>query len=600
MTDPWSRDGVADRSRGPVFEISLEGDGPLVESAADLDAGVRPPSPNWRRVVGTASIMGVVLGVVVAIGLLVFNGDGSDDQQGDGATGTTVEPTGLTTPPTLSPLEPLPRPDQPNTSELGPFERTVLTVPGYPEVAAGSADIPGSLPLTAITELSDDVPRRSVTRFQSTVAEDGVSLTITRDPATDRYELLFQPTVTVSPDIEFTILVDVATRSLYQSTTALAGSSNRWIRQSFEELAANTGVFEDFGTFMRQMLLGPIRPDTFAAVSEVEPGPLVDIQPTPGVVRRSTVRMPATSVPEWAHFAFGPRGETPVDDDEVIEYEVYVDQAGSIVRVQGVNRFGNESQSIIHSIETLGSTVAIELPNDDQIVSAEEWFDRAPSSEALRPEYGVMTDGVERSVDVAAALDRLAADPPVRSVVTDINSSASFTITTEFDAADDLTATTYELSDPGTLVIREIEDPSGGRVLRQNRSDERWVSESIESRGSAADVRYLTGLISPAELQGADLASGGTAFYLDDGTLVIETELAIDPSAIDLPIDVSVQLLMDRPVTVYLYIDEENRVRELQILSNSDGSPEVVVQRFVYLDEAPVVTLPDPADVDPA
>jgi hypothetical protein len=310
--------------------------------------------------------------------------------------------------------------------------------------------------------------------------------------------------------------------------------------------------------------------------------------------------MPATSIPEWAHFAFGPLGETPVDDDEVIEYEVYVDQAGSIVRVQGVNRFGNESQSIIHSIETLGSAVAIELPNDDQIVSAEEWFDRAPSSEALRPEYGVMTDGVERSVDVAAALDRLAADPPVRSVVTDLNSSASFTITTEFDAADDLTATTYELSDPGTLVIREIEDPSSGRVLRQNRSDERWVSESIESRGSAADVRYLTGLISPAELQGADLASGGTAFYLDDGTLVIETELAIDPTAIDLPIDVSVQLLMDRPVTVYLYIDEENRVRELQILSNSDESPEVVVQRFVYLDDAPVITLPDPAVIDPA
>ena len=34
VTDPWSRDAAPEPSRGPVFEIPLEGDGPLIEQHA--------------------------------------------------------------------------------------------------------------------------------------------------------------------------------------------------------------------------------------------------------------------------------------------------------------------------------------------------------------------------------------------------------------------------------------------------------------------------------------------------------------------------------------------------------------------------------------
>ena len=87
---------------------------------------------------------------------------------------------------------------------------------------------------------------------------------------------------------------------------------------------------------------------------------------------------------------------------------------------------------------------------------------------------------------------------------------------------------------------------------------------------------------------------------LDDGSTVRLFQFSVDAAKIELPIDVALQLLGENPAVVYVYVDEHNVLRELQILSNGNDSPEVVVQRFVYLEDAPVVTLPDPSVVDDA
>ena len=600
MTDPWSRDEGARSERGPLFEIPLEGDGPLVESSAASD-GLPNEAPNWRKVVGIASIAGVVLGILVAIAFLVLDGD--DDDAGQ-ATGTTVEPTGLTTPPTLAPLEVLPPPSRSDSTETSMFsDPTDIGAPReYEAVSEDRADIPADLLKGAIAALGEDLPRRAAISYVST-ANDGaiLNMKITSDPNTDRYLIEFSPDSGDDIETEFTVIVDMAAGYIYQSDSADSGA----VRQSIQGAGELPGGFTDLGDLLDALLLGPLRPDTFTGGASVEPGPLVSLVRT-GVTdvfaRQFLVEFSAAAIPEWATFAFGPFVGAAIDDDQTVRYEVYIDDSGSIVLTQGANPVEDGSQWFVHSLETLDPSYTIGLPPEDQVTDFDDSLngvDEQASSEGLRPVYETVP--VSNEVDVSAAIAQLALEPPVRSVVTDINRSARFTITSEFDAASGRTATTYQLSDPGNLVINEIEDLATNLVYRQNRQDDRWVSESLDARGSATDERYLTGLISPdllgrsPSLPTAPAEAAG--FVLEDGTVTREFEFTVDATEVDLPIDVALQLLLEQPVTVYVYVDAQNRVVEQQVLSNSDGSPEVLIQRFVYVDDPPVVTLPDPADV---
>ena len=395
---------------------------------------------------GVASIAGVLLGALIVIGLLAFGGDGTGEDGGQ-ATDATVEASELTTPPTLGPLEVLPIPgdsEGPSSAPDGP----VLTLPQYIEDSQG-ADIPDNLQLKAITGLVDDVARRSTIEYRST-SDSGLSITISRDPTSDRFELILTP-LDVEGSSPTTSIVDVGSGYVYTAGSAFpAGSGNRWATRATVACRWTGCRTSSAGHAPRSAPLGHvlngdfdrIRPDG-APSSHGCGDPQVD------------VAIPAAAVPEWARFEFGNNPGFRIDPDEVLDYEVFVDETGSIVLAQGANSFDGRSSpsSIRPSCSTPRSRSV--LPSDDQVTDFEDYLRAIDSSspEALRPVYADTPDDNLGDVDVSVALANLAADPPVRSVVTDRTPNTTFTITTEFDAATNRTATTYQLSNPGDLTV---------------------------------------------------------------------------------------------------------------------------------------------------
>jgi hypothetical protein len=330
-------------------------------------SGARPP--NWRRIVGLASLAGVVLGLLAAA--LILNrpdDDPPDDAPTTGPDGS-LTISDITTPPTLTPLADLPPPEfttrgtlstapQPTTSQ----DRDLYQPPPstlYPR----ATDVPtdGQFDLeAAVASLADDLPRRARTHLE--LGESGYVLdtTIVRDPTNDRYEV----TLAVVDD-EQRFVVDVAGGVTYLHV------DDGWFTIPNDELLASTGT-TDPREFFDRLLLGPLRPDTIDAASS-DPGSFVSLGEMVArdavVAREYTVVLPGAVVPEWQLYVFSPIAEfSPDDRPEQLTYTVYVTQSGELGNVIGTSLVGDVVQRLSHSIEPLDPPITIRLPDPDTIV----------------------------------------------------------------------------------------------------------------------------------------------------------------------------------------------------------------------------------------
>lgn len=356
------------RPAEPAYEVPLVGDGPLADRERQGDG--RPPhTPNWRRIVGVASLGGVVLGVLTSVVLLGFvwdedrNAERNDDRTDEDTAPSLVgaDPsTQITTPPTLSPLDPIPAPDGAATGPARPGaparDASLLdqvVVPTLPTRPTGGDTIPaGSFDLgRAVSTLATDVARRSSTRLELGVGGYLREFTFRRDPSTNRFEFT---------DGQVLWIVDVTSGLTYLGLSA--PGEQRFVSQDNARVADYFGA-ESIGVFMNRLLIGPLRPDTIDSATST-PGAVAVLDDGATPVMAYTVELPGSAVPEWQLYALGPTDEfLPSDRPDRLTYTVYVDAANHIRRIVGLADLGGIPQLVVHDIETLTEPTTIELPD---------------------------------------------------------------------------------------------------------------------------------------------------------------------------------------------------------------------------------------------
>ena len=345
--------------------VPLTGDGPLADDADRPTSSSDGTAPNWRKVVGIASLVGVALGVVTSVALLSFISH--DDADGEGIAGdpsSTIDQVGLesliTTPPTLEPIPPpgggddvtvtSRRPSAP--SREGPLLDLVVT-PTYPP-ADGALD--GSFDLeAAVSALGTDRPRRTTTHLELGVGGYQLDVTIVRDVDQDRYEL-----TTDVGDAPVRWVVGDAGVEMYLDLSS--DGDEQWIPVDGSDFAEFYG-FDTAGALLDVLMRGPIRPDTIGSAISTA-GDVVALDDGVSVARAFTVEIPGVLIPEWQLYLLGPTDEfLHSDRPSTMIYTVYVDDHDEIRRIVGLSDVGGIPQLIVHDIESLVDPISIELPD---------------------------------------------------------------------------------------------------------------------------------------------------------------------------------------------------------------------------------------------
>jgi hypothetical protein len=332
-------------------------DVPLIGTAAPVPSptgdGSDAATQNWRRVVGVSLALGVALGLVVTVVRLAVD----DDTDGARGAGGAADPsTGITTPPTLRPLETLPLPDGAARSGSAsaepvnaPTPPAPVTVPSYPPAdGAVLSEIVQFDVVAALAHNGEDVARRSDTHIELGYGGYVLDVSIERDPTNDRYRLGL-----ASSGGTEEVIVDVATGTSHVTSSM----GDPFTIRNVDIVGPDTDVRDYFD----RLLQGPLRTDTYDPVATRGRG-LVTIDGI-GDAREYVTSVDGDLVPEWQIHAFAPVNEfRAVDLPQQLEYAVYLDDTDRIVQVDGVAMLGNVPQLVQHRITVPDEPIVITLP----------------------------------------------------------------------------------------------------------------------------------------------------------------------------------------------------------------------------------------------
>ena len=576
MTDPWARpsDDGAQARRPPAQAIEIELDGPGSSGPVD---GVHGDEPNWRVVAGTAAILGVVLGLVIA-GVVFWSADDGDD---DEPTSTTIPvdelATEITTPPTLPPVETTPQPpdEERRTGETASNRRTIR-VPTYPELDDGVV-----WPEQPVRFDSLDTSLRVVITSDNATIDGPRETEIAWDVTNRRFELVSRmQTVTTRT------IYDVESDAIYEG---LVGAGSTWTRTASSEVFGGELTAAEY---FEQALLGPVRYDNVDSALLI--GTQDEVRSVEGFPARGTSYvMPDDALGLWGGAGGG---------DDVTEIEVYTNADGRIVRIQGLVPLSGSPFLLMHT--PMRGEVLIELPDDDDVIDASigdrDVLPTGGTAESLRPVYETLDPVPANSTgpfSIADALDQLGSRPPAAASVDVLWPDGASRIAAERDDANDRRLMSVAITTGSSSVLTvQIDDGASATTLLTDDVDGRWTRLSSTGQGgrrAPVDERLISGVLAPATARGAEVSGPYRFVELDDGTVALEAHLVLDPGSVVLPSVLPMQLDPDEPVHAYMYV-AEGAVHELHVLSNQDTR--LLLQRFDLTAE-PEIALPDPSRV---
>lgn len=576
MTDPWARpsDDGAPARRAPAQPIEIELDGHGTSETDEHDHGSDGDEPNWRVVAGTAAVLGVVLGLVIA-GVAVWTDDDDDRPP------TTTIPvdelaTEITAPPTLPPVETTP----PTT--IGGLERMVdeprpVTVPTYPPDPLEPAESPWpEVPLT-FADLDESLV--ATITSDSAFADQPSDGRLLWDAANRRFELRFDLPVGTSRTI-----YDVVTEAVYEAIERPRSGAPVWTRTPAASFFPS-GV--DPGEYFERILLGPVRADNVdQAVLATREALTRTVNGVP--TRRTTFEMPESAVVPWG----------AADGTLRLTYDVFADREGRVVLTQGLNTPGGSPVALVHAVRAIDVTVA--LPDEDDVADATSGGDSgvlpaAVTPEALRPNYETVDPVPATSTgpfSITEALADMRDRPPAAATVDVLSDTSTIWFTAQRDDRSDRRLMTRSIVEPLAVDTVQIDDAATAATYVTDDVDGTWTRLSSTGPGGRlppVDERLVSGLASPTAIEEAKVLAFYRYVVLPDGTTALEAHLGVEPGVIVLPTILPMRLDPTQPVDLYVYV-ESGRVRELQVLSNH-GGPALAVQRF-DADVAPAITLP--------
>lgn len=377
--------GARTTTPGDVIEVEL------VEVTAAASARRRPrtptggsPLPPPRR--GRWIAGGVLL--VAAAGTTVALTAGDDNPSASPAV-TSLDPSGITTPPTLGELVTIPPAtlpgsagtpgrgsipgyDAPDATFAGdaPFDPTTITLPDFAPVPdvdpATLADY--DLLAAAAANAATDTPVRTTLTLDG-VEVDGLfsstaDVTATNDPAAGRDELIVDRGT--SGVVRF--VADRLGGALYRELDAQAGRWGAVPPDRFIEGTGATSLDELFDAFAT----GPITPATLA-VADIEAGDgLVRIDG--GVpAREYTIRVPVDALRPYGLLLVANVSEDTVADGDVppeIEFHAYVSERSRLALVTSTFDADGTRFLLQQFFDRRPASVIIDLPTPEQLTPA--------------------------------------------------------------------------------------------------------------------------------------------------------------------------------------------------------------------------------------
>lgn len=589
MTGDWARPTDGDRPTsaptGEVIEITLDGPDHLDRSPDGHPApdGLdRPQEPSIRKVVGGASILGVVIGVAIVVTMSV----GGDDEPVDPAV-TTLAPgeasSIITTPPTLPPVGAV---DGGFAGEVANEADPVApAIPAYPSVAGDDpgAEFPLELPVPPLDR--PVVATITISRFGDTFGGPAVY-----DPVNDRVRVELGAG-TVSQVLLVDLSTDVVLLSV--SDSEAPEEEQRWQRMS-DDIFGPAGEF-GVRDYLDALLLGPVRADNIDRATTVETGGRVLLDEST-VARRRVVTLPAEAVPEW-QWLYGATGDDP---DDSLQFEVYVSEDGATYVTQGVNTVGDEPIATVHRVR-VGDGLAgpIDWPPDDLIdeLPAFDATPEGPDLDSLRPVYEeVAADPADFDLD--AALDRLRSAPAPISTIWDRGPRGVNEIVIRRDEANDRLALTRRVvevvddAEPFAGYFAQIDDRTTGTGWLRRGEDDPWVSAPLGNGIQPLDARWEVGLVTADELAAAQrTGTGSNPVLLDNGVVAKPFTLLLPSATIQWERPLVGGISTSEPLDVTVFVGDDGSIHEIQVVANQ-GQPRLFQQRYDHGQPAITIDLP--------
>lgn len=608
MTDSWARPTDGDR-RPPVpaddvIEITLAGpdglEAPARPDDLTLDDDQPEPAtddqPNWRRIVGISSVLGVIVGVIVAVVVL----GGGDDDDADPAT-TTLAPdeasTRITTPPTLPPVDEVDEAfagqDSPGTGAGAGGDSAPVSVPDYPPVLAerwgvAASDFPLDLPTLPIDR--PVISLLTISRFGESFGGPAVY-----DPATDRFQLQLQ-----DGGGRQELLIDLRTEEILLAFSDDENPPQRWNRATDEIF----GPTDDFTLreYVTALLLGPIRSDNIAGATSIDGDELVLLDESTAARRRDVV-VPIGAVPEWdLLYGTGQGNETAGE----LEFELYISQDGATYVTQGVNDTGGELIATVHRVRIGDDRFELVWPSED-LIDDFPAFDDTPDTppagvtlQELTPTYPPAEEVLDDppDFDLTGAIEQLRAATPPAYTVWERGPRGVSEISIRRDDANDRLAYTREVVEvrgdlePFDDYFAQIDDRTTGTGFLRRGPDDPWTSVTLGGGVAPIDPRWSVGLVSADELAAAvPIGAAPTPVVLDSGLVVQPFALQLPPDTIQWDDRLVGGVSTTNPVDLTVFVGTDGLVHEIQVVANF-GLPRVYVQRFDHSQLAITVDLP--------